>query len=338
MATENWSSADGIAASLEERPYDVGFYQVMRMLEAAHPELPPFGKSRQAKDDPVRIAQAPSLEFAPSTLAFCDRSGPVPRLGQFFFGLLGPNGPLPTHISEYAIDRERSHRDPTFTRFLDVFHHRLGMLFYRIWADAEPAADLGREDQRRFERFVASLLGIGSEALRGRDAQSDLSKLFLVGQFVNGPRHPEGLLAILAHMFEMPVALQEFRGDWLRLPREAVCRLGQTPDAGTLGVNLVLGSRVYECQHSFEIEFGPLSLHDFESLLPTSGRVQRLIAVLRNYLNDEFDWQYRLTLRKDEVPPLRLGQYGQLGWSTWLNAEQRAQDPRDFFHAPLGMT
>ena len=25
--------------------------------------------------------------------------------------------------------------------FLDIFHHRLGMLFYRIWADAEPAGD-----------------------------------------------------------------------------------------------------------------------------------------------------------------------------------------------------
>ena len=47
-----------------------------------------------------------------------------PRLTVNFFGLLGPNGPLPLHLTEYARDRLRNSDDPTMARFLDLFHHR----------------------------------------------------------------------------------------------------------------------------------------------------------------------------------------------------------------------
>ncbi|MGV8763016.1 type VI secretion system baseplate subunit TssG, partial [Pseudomonas aeruginosa] len=60
----------------------------------------------------------------------------VPRLDQFFFGLTGPNGPLPLHLTEYARERQRNVNDATFKRFMDVFHHRLLTLFYRAWAEA----------------------------------------------------------------------------------------------------------------------------------------------------------------------------------------------------------
>ena len=45
------------------------------------------------------------------------------------FGLLGPNGPLPLHLTEYVRERLRHHADPTFARFLDLFHHRFALFF-----------------------------------------------------------------------------------------------------------------------------------------------------------------------------------------------------------------
>ena len=32
----------------------------------------------------------------------------------------------------------------------------------------------------------------------------------------------------------------------------------------------------------------------------------------------ELDWDVRLLLAADEVPPLTLGRSGRLGWTTWL--------------------
>ena len=80
-----------------------------------------------AGDDPVRFGQLPSLAFAPSTIAqFVPASdGRPPRLLELFFGLLGPNGPLPLHLTDYARERMTRWHDPTLVRFLDVFHHRM---------------------------------------------------------------------------------------------------------------------------------------------------------------------------------------------------------------------
>ena len=93
-----------------------------------------------------------------------------PRLTQRFFGLLGPNGPLPLHLTDYARERVLHHGDPTLARFFDVFHHRMLALFYRAWAQAQPTASLDRPYDDRFADFVGSLIGIGSPLLRRRDA------------------------------------------------------------------------------------------------------------------------------------------------------------------------
>src|SRR3546814_13244173 len=41
-------------------------------------------------------------------------------LEQFFFGLGGPNGPLPLHITEYVRERQRNNADSTSKRFLEI--------------------------------------------------------------------------------------------------------------------------------------------------------------------------------------------------------------------------
>ena len=64
------------------------------------------------------------------------------------FGLLGPNGPLPLHLTEYARERLRHAGDPTLSRFLDIFHHRFLALFYRAWAQAQPHVNRDRPERR----------------------------------------------------------------------------------------------------------------------------------------------------------------------------------------------
>ena len=129
MARENRTAAHALnlARELEEKPYEFDFFHALRRLECAHPEKPRIGLSRRPADDPVRLAQEPSLAFAPSTLHSYEpgRNGGAARLSVLFFGLFGPNGPLPLHLTDYTHDRVRNADDLTFARFADVFHHRL---------------------------------------------------------------------------------------------------------------------------------------------------------------------------------------------------------------------
>jgi type VI secretion system protein ImpH len=322
---------------LQEAPYRFDFFAALRRIECAFPDKARIGTSSRPLEDPVRFGQEPSMAFAPSTLAAFQpgRDGFPPRLLELFFGVFGPNGPLPLHMTEYARDRLRNADDPTFARFADVFHHRFLALFFRVWADAEPTSGLDRLDDDRFSNLVGALSGLGIPAVRDRDAMPDFAKFHFAGRFSGQTRNAEGLLAILRYYFDMPATLQEFVGEWLFMPRHSRLRLGESLLTGALGHTTTLGERVWECQHKFRLTFGPLSMSDYQRLLPGGSSLMKLIAIVRNYAGDEHNWDVHLILKKAEVRPTLLGEFGQLGWTTWLTDQPPDADPDQLYLDPM---
>ena len=323
--------------ALQTNPHGFGFFQALRLLECAYPERPRLGQSVRPAEEPLRLGQDPSLAFAPSTLAGIHpgKNGGPPRMAVYFLGLFGPNGPLPLHLSEYARERERQSGDATFARFADIFHHRILALFYRAWANARPTISFDRPDSDRFAVYLGALFGQGMPTLRNRDQMPDLAKLHHAGRLVAQTRHPEGLAAIIGAFFAVPARIEEFIGHWLTLPREDQWRLGISPRSGRLGFGTILGPRIWDRQCKFRIRLGPLGLVDYRRLLPGGDSLARLVAVVRNYLGDQLDWDLELVLRKEEVPPLALGAGARLGWTTWLVSRTPEQDPADLRLRPL---
>ena len=316
---------------LAAAPHSFDFNRVMREMEARHPDRPRFGRSVRPSEDPLRLAQEASVEFAPAMLAGWDagEEGRPDRLLVHFFGLFGPDGPLPLHLTEYARDRLRNERDPTLQRFADLFHHRALSLMYRAWADVRPTISFDRPDTDRFATYVGALAGLGMESLRERDAMPDLTKLHFAGLLANQTRHADGLAAILASFFTMPVQVECFVGSWLSLPSQDHTRLGGSAEAGRIGDGALLGGRVWSRQHKFRLVFGPLSLEDYERLLPGGSSFHKLVPIVRNYAGDVMAWDVRFVLRRREVPDTRLGQTGRLGWTTWLKPRRSLRDADD---------
>ncbi len=327
--------------SLERQPYRFGFFQALRRLECLDPTKPRWGESKTVQDDAVRLGQEPSLAFAPAALSKYrkDGDGRAARLGVWFFGLFGPHGALPLHLTDYARRRLENQGDATLVRFLDIFHHRMLSLFYRAWSAAQPTtqfdrARLSEPNTDRFARYVASLLGLGMKSLRRRDAMPDLAKLHYAGWLACQTRSAEGLRAILSDFLRLPIRIEQFVGHWLELPNDCRCRLAQSRASCELGNNLTLGARVWECQSTFRIAVGPLAFGDFQELLPGRDWLRRLVAVVRNYVGDALRWELNLVLRKEEVPPLVLGRQCQLGWTTWLTGTQRETDAHEVMIQP----
>lgn len=322
--------------ALERAPHRFGFFEALRRLEGLHRDKPRFGQSVRPADDPVRLGQQPTLAFAPSTLAaFKPKDGKPPRLEVFFLGLFGPNGPLPIHLTEYARERLHNANDATFARFADLFHHRMLSLFYRAWAMSEPATDFDRPQSSAYVEYIGALVGIGRAALRDRDALSDMSKLHYAGRLGCQARNPEGLAAVLAGYLRLPVTIEEFVGEWIEVPPGGACRLGRSAEVSGLGVSVIVGQRVWSGQHKFRIRLGPTSLADYRRLLPGGRTLERLVAVVRNYLGDELGWDANLVLKRDEVPALRLGEDLRLGWTTWLGQRATATDAADLRLNPV---
>ena len=322
---------------LEEQVTRMDFYQVLRLIENANLLLPRIGASLRPRDDAVRFGQDPALIFHPTMLGHYKRADGEgrARLAVNFFGLLGANGAMPVHITEYVRDRLRHGGDRTLLAFLDVFHHRMLSLFYRARAAAEPVISLDRADGDRFSVFVGSMFGIGAPALRERDAISDFAKLHFAGLLANKTRPAAGLVTILREYFKLPVHIEQFVGHWMALPDEAQSRMARMDGANRLGSTMVLGRTVWDCQHKFRIVIGPVGYADYQRFLPGGESMVRLLSWVKNYVGVTLDWDVRVILKKEEIPPLRLGGATRMGWSTWLVSTTPTRNPGQMLINPV---
>ncbi|HEV2539156.1 MAG TPA: type VI secretion system baseplate subunit TssG [Frateuria sp.] len=340
MAGTAGHAPDAVALerALRERPGDFDFFEAIRQLECAHPARPRLGESAKPSEDFVRLCQTPSLAFAASAI---DRFEPAAdgrpaRMHAWFFGLFGPNAPLPLHLTEYALDRERNARDPTLIAFADIFHHRMASLFYRAWANAQPTVQADRRAQDRFRLYTGALVGMATPGLEGRDALPDDYKRYFAGRMVAQTRNAEGLRSLLQHFFAVPVRVIEFVAEWMRLPREAHLRLGRSADVAALGRTAVMGESVWGTQQRFRLRLGPLGRNQLEHFLPGGTALEQLVATVRNYIGDEKCWDVQLVLAHDQVPATRLGRGVRLGLTSWLGQRAQRSDADEVVLKPVG--
>ena len=302
---------------LSAEPYRYDFYETLRRLECLYDSKPRWGQALRPIDEPVRLGQDPDLSFAPAPLAsFERRDGRPPRLQVRLFGLFGPNGPLPIHLTEYARERLQHAGDATFSRFLDIFHHRFLALFYRAWAQAQPHINRDRPKDDRFTVYIGAFVGMAPSSLRDRDTLPDLAKFFHVGALIRQVRNPEGLKHILEHFFRVPATIEEFVGHRMFLRASDRTVLGG--ESAQLGSGAVVGASVWDRQNKFRIHLGPLTLGQYESFLPGGATLGKLVDWVRLYFGFELDWDVRLQLKPEAVPRLALGTGQRLGFTTWL--------------------
>ena len=307
---------------LVQTPEKYHLFNALRIIEAENADRPRYGRSARPREDRIRLCQQPELAFPPATVLKAEpptanRRG---RLINRFFGLFGPHGPLPIHLTEYARDRLRNRRDPTIVAFADMLTHRMMSLLYRAWSAAEPAPSFDRGDDP-FEQRVAALAGFKGQSFVDRDAMSDILRRFFAGHLGSGTKTAEGLIAILSDYFGVEAHIQQFVGSWLELEPDDTWQLG---GPARLGQSTSIGSRVWSRSAKFRIRIGPVSLEDYKRLLPGGLSQQRLEAILRTYVGDTLDWEINLVLAGDEVPRASLGGTTQLGHTSWIKSRDEA--------------
>ncbi|MEM7317563.1 MAG: type VI secretion system baseplate subunit TssG [Pseudomonadota bacterium] len=315
-----------LLGELAERPEKHHVFQALRVIEAHYTNAPRLGESRRPREDKVRLGQDVDLAFPPTTLTkFEPATDTQPgQLRNLWFGFFGPMGPLPLHLTEFARDRLRNHRDPTFVAFADMLTHRLMSLAYRAWAASRPAPSFDRGDDP-FEQRVAALSGFKGEGMEIRDAMPDMSRRHFAGHLASGTKTEDGLISILSAFFKVPVKMQQFIGSWLELEPDDQWQMGKP--AG-LGQSTSIGSRVWSRSAKFRLRFGPLSLEDYERLLPGGQSQRRLQAIVRTYLGDTLDWEVNLVLAGDEVPRASLGGTTRLGHTGWIKTRDEPDQDR----------
>ena len=316
------------------------YFAVMRRLEALSRPSPRWGQAPLPRDETIRIGQEASLAFPPASFSRFELPGADgrARLRQLFFGYLGPNGPLPIHFSDFIRERALNSGDRTWLAFLDTFEHRFALHFYRAWLQARPAVALDRPGDDTYRRWCGSFVGIGRATRQQRDEILDDARLHFSGWLARRVHNVESIESVLQSYFGVPVRVERWVGHWMMIEPTEQTRLGQPRRVAQtasrmLGAGAVLGSRVWDRQHRIRIHLGPLSLDKYTSFLPTGDARAVLQRWVQQLLGDELAWDAELVLKKEEVPPTRLGGAGEqaprLGWLSWLGHKPRTHDARD---------
>lgn len=322
-------AADPAAAGLTPAPEALDATELLRRLERGGGR---FGHAGPPGREPARLGQSARLAFATRDVAAVapPAGGRPARVSLNGPGLLGPEGPMPLHLTRWVLDRlsqrwfaggaEGATADATFLDFADMAQHRQLALHYRAWADCRPEVQAEREGGGRPRTMLAALAGTGLGATA--DAELDALALARAAELAHQAQGPERLTGFLAAAVGAPVSLREFVGAWTPIPAALQTRLGRA-HAG-LGRGATLGPRAFRRQDRIELGIGPLGLAGFERFLPGGDRLARLGAAARRMLGEALDVAVRLRLRSAEIPSARIGAV-RLGRTAWI-APRRDRD------------
>jgi len=336
MAAYGRAADRSVRQSLFEEPYQFDFYQAVRLLEKIYPHEVSAGGSDDPDKESIRFKSEVSRKFPPSDISDIAQIKPDPagkprpsvQMTVSFMGIAGLAGPLPIPYTELILQlfRDRKGEDKTaFRDFLDIFNHRLIALLYRVVKTQRLAFDLDSSEEGRFTRCLFSLMGLGTKGLRNRmKLNQDRSLLYYTALLTQQPRSMCGLEAVLSDYFQVPIRGKQFIGKWYFLEEDQTSRIGVSGQNQILGVNTIIGTRVWDQNGKFELHLGPLEFKNFHDFLPIGTAFASLCNFTRFYVGIELDFDIVLTLKSEEAVRFRLGKPDgpKLGWTSWLTHEK----------------
>lgn len=309
----------------------MNFFQLLRLLERDGAR---FGRAGSPGTEPARLGQSPRLVFAASDVAEMV-PGTVetpPQVAVNVLGLIGPEGPLPLHLTRWIMERMSNRwfagdtagatADTSFLNFINLLQHRHIALFWRAWADARADVQVAYSGGGNVSAMMRALAGIGLPGTPSGDGRLDNGKLRQATALVQQVQSPGRLAAFLSTVLELPVAVQEFVGHWIVLPDHLQTRLGTAHS--DLGQGAVAGARVFDRQSRAEIRIGPLTLSEFLAFLDDDATWLRLQHAVVFAHGKAIEFDLRLILAAGEVPAARLG-ISRLGRTSWLSPDENQE-------------
>ncbi|WP_051949421.1 type VI secretion system baseplate subunit TssG [Methylosinus sp. PW1] len=319
-------------------------------------EIVRLGSEQFAREVAVSFGQEPWMAFPGSTLreiaprwnrplppadVIARAQTPADRVHivSAFLGLLGPQGPLPYHLTEEAFAYAQA-EDLSFIHFLDLFNNRFIQLFFRAWADARPIVQADRPEYDRFGAYVTSMVGVGSQAFDTTPAKHDGARResFIpqgVGLYAGllGPqvKSASRLRQAIRGMLRVETEIDEFIGSWLEFDARERSHLGGRNS--TLGVDFLVGAASFSVQDKIRVRLYVADMAQYRKFLPVGDDCDRLVDILFFYVGDEIDWDVELAVPARCVEPIRLTSDsaagpaggGRLGWTSWLVDENASR-------------
>lgn len=318
MATTSRSETHPLITDIVEDPRKYSFVQALRILERLEiihaPNSPDEGDrfSRSSSGLSARFVNQCNLTF-PATAISNGKIDAANRLILMVstFGLIGPVGVMPYSYSTLVASTIRD-KNFALKAFIDIFQNRSVQLFYGACTKYRLVVSYERKEKDHgddFRAVIDSTLGLNTRHLRDRLTVDDDLFAYYAGYFSSQRRSIYGLEKILSDVLNATVRVDAFRGYWVQIPEDEQSSLsndqGRT-SFNELGVNLVVGERVWSAQNSFRLYVGPVSASQFMELLPNGSLFAKTKEIVAFYCGEEFRFEIKILLEREAVPASRI--------------------------------
>lgn len=306
-----------------------GFFALVALLERLVSSDTRPGEAGPPSAEPIRFRHDPSLAFATHDVSSVRPTDEGRyEVTTTFLGITGAITPAPMHIAEEVL-AEPDDR-PLRRDFLDLFHHRLLSLLYRLVTRYDyPREYLTTVDDAWSNRVLA-LTGLDAWNTEVREALPRWRRLRLASLLATRARTAHTLELALADILGEEIegariAVEEFVGSWITLENDQRTKLGK--QGSRLGMDAILGERVFDRSGKFRITIGPLSQRVYERLLSEGDLHAVIREVVALVVPDPLAYELVLVLAEGAVPPLSLGKSGgsRLGVNTWLGGRRERE-------------
>jgi len=343
MASQGRRNGIDLVQDLKTRPYQFRFFQAIRLLRLAERAA---GRGAQLPRG-LRFRTPASLAFPASEILNFEARPPVPgapaadgteaaiqEMEVAFFGLTGPSGVLPQHYTELLMDRKHHFRDGAAHAFFDLFSHRALALYFDAWKKYQFYVDYEAGQRDGFTSHLLALLGTSRSAGpdvagSGKGVPKEILAFF-AGTLGRRPLPASSLAAVVGSYFGVGVELEQFVGQWMEVPGEEQTRLGGSE--ASLGVNTVLGARVWDQQTRIRLRLGPLDQAQFQALQPGRPAAAALRELAEHCLGLSLNCDVTLVLDRKAFRHPVLGGPGappRLGIDTWICTRPPERNPDD---------
>jgi len=325
-----------VSRIIRSAPHQPGFFPLVAFLERLTADAVRVGELGPVSEEYIRFRHDPDLGFSSSDVSSLvlkevtyrpdepEARRPLFEVTTTFLGLTGSATPLPLYMAE-----EAAHEDPDnapLREFLDLFHHRLLSLLYRIECRYRVTRELTSSCTDQWSRRILALAGFDTyeRSWPGLLPPWRLLRIapLLISRVRTAERLEMALQDVLAEDLEgARVTVRQFVGRWVDI--DARTRLGRAHHQ--LGRNMLLGSKAFDRMGRFQVEIGPLSPRAYRRLMADGDLYPLAREVVALFVRDPLEYTFELFLSESVTHTFKLssGWPSQLGRDTWLGTNRQ---------------
>ncbi len=231
---------------------------------------------------------------------------------------------LPDHYLDLMLKNQHTN-DNTMRDFIHMFNQHWIALCYLAWSNSRPYLDHGLDANDNAYR--QQMCAISGQTASTSSALHHDSRLYYAGLLRQRHLSARQLGQLLQDYFQIPVTVLQNQGQWLAISDHEQWRMPAAKETGErilLGINSHLGQRSWDCQYKLRIQLGPLTLTQYNAMLPGTRAHQQCLEWIRRACPAHMSFDLQLRLHQDHVPNWHVSKQ-RLGYNTWLHQGHRQQ-------------